>query len=120
MAADSLWDGPSAAETQIVLGIEWSSIVLAWIALLALLAGAAVVAFRLRRPGGYWMLTGIATFLAGFAYTFFGPPATIYDPSLAGKAFYFLGPVVPFFLFSIGFFRLAWSLHRERAAASSQ
>ena len=67
------------------------------------------------------MLTGIATFVAGLAYTFFGPPEAVYYPSLADRAFHYLGPVVPFFLFSIGFVRLAWSLRNERmAAADSQ
>ncbi len=113
MDLDSLLAEPSTAETYAALTIEWSSIVFAWVALFALVAGALVVAFRARRPGGYWLLTGIATFIAGLAYTFIGPPQNFYDPSLAEKAFYYLGPVLPFFLFSIGFFRLAWSLRRE-------
>ena len=87
MEVDPLWDGPSTAETHMILVIEWLSIVLAWIALLALLIGAAFVAFRLRRPGGYLMLTGITTFISGLAYTFFGPPEAVFDPSLADMAF---------------------------------
>ena len=119
MEADSVWDGPSAAESYSVMIIEWSSIVLAWVALFALLVGALIVAFRTRRPGGYWMLAGIAMFVVGIVHTFL-KPHNYYDPSLIDRAFYFLGPVVPFFFFSVGLCRLAWSLRGEKAKAEDQ
>lgn len=116
---DSSWDGPGTAESWALVIVQWSSIVLAWVALLALLAGALIVAFRTRRPGGYWMLAGIAMFVAGIVHTFL-KPHNDYDPSLIDNAFNFLGPVVPFLFFSIGFCRLAWSLRRGKAEALDQ
>lgn len=88
---------------------------------LCAVVGGYLVAFRSRRPGGYWMLAGAALFVAQFLYyvTFwrytagpaldFSMTRTMYRDALAPAI-----PLLPVLLFAIGFLRLAWSLRNDR------
>ncbi len=117
-----MWEEPGTAEIYLRLGLKWTGIIFAWSSALMFTVGSVLVAFRTRRPGGYWMLAGIVAFF-GFLMYDMAEVRTLgfrLEVSVAEIMHRHIGPTLPFFLFGIGFVRLAWSLHRERAAENPQ
>ena len=84
-------------------------------------AGTVLVAFRKKRPGGYWMVAGVVLFVSEFVYyVFIRSPLAIVTWSPLRDAVDNLAPVVPFALFGIGLMRLTLSLHATRLEFSNE
>ncbi len=103
--------------------LQWLELLItvaAWASLLALAVGAVIIAFRSGRPGGYLMFSAVVAFVAGvLAYAPYFQNLPINYPQI-GPAIARALPLVPLILFSIGFFRLAWSLRGDSAVSDDQ
>ncbi len=89
---------------------------------LALLATAIITAFFARRPGGYWMLSGVAAF-AGYAalsWYFYKHSFLLLNAGIHVTALLTGAKYAPAFLYSIGVFRLACSLRIRDAGIGDQ
>ncbi len=116
-----MWEEPSTADYVVRSTIEWVGIVMAWLTTLLFAAGSILVALRSGRPGGYWMLSGVAAFFGMLLYemTHMHTLGLRLEYSVTYVLREYIGPTLPFFLFAVGFGRLAWSL-RHGSAVSDQ
>ena len=88
---------------------------------LAMIATAIIIAFVGRRPGGYWMVSGVIAFAANLGLEWYLSSKHIFmlAPPLYVEPLLVAAKLTPMFLYSIGLARLAWSLRSRDDVTSS-
>ena len=119
--ADLMWETVDR-EITIALAASYGTIAMITVIVLAALAAAIIVAFVAKRPGGYWMVSGILAFGCelGVQWYVFAHPFLMLNEPLYLEPLLLAVSLLPLFLYSIGLIRLAWSLRRPDESASDQ
>ena len=119
--ADAMFESTSRSLT-IAYGATYATAGMITVIVLALIATAIITAFIARRPGGYWMLSGVVAFAgyAGLAWYYASKPYLLLGADIHVTALLTGAKYVAPFLYSVGMFRLAWSLRKRGAVIADQ